>query len=371
MAARRAPARTAGALASRPSSRPRWWRRSSVPTTSRSASRASRAVLDEVARYSSTWRDYLFTAGALHYAAWSHRFAGGLDRAVPRRAPRVALAGVALAAKPGLARPARPDGGGHRRGRRRAVVRARAAGLRAPLPVASAAAGRARRRPDSASSRSSAVAVLAGFGVAALQQRWGARRWWPRAGRRAPARRPRRGSARAPVDYRAVRRHPAHLRVAARARGHGRRRVPLLLAGADLPQRAVRAELDGALEAARQRLQRIHARQLSPARGRARPTSPTTSPRELLRALGVSHVVVHFDAYGGPARDMAAACAAAPWLARSPPTGTGSAIYRVVAFDVFAGGLDDDRLRLRWASATRPWRRVGRARGSAPPYSRR
>ena len=60
--------------------------------------------LDEVALYSSTWRDYLSTAGRLHYAAWSHRFLEGSTALFPG-VVALALAGFAIAAKPGLRDP--------------------------------------------------------------------------------------------------------------------------------------------------------------------------------------------------------------------------------------------------------------------------
>ncbi|MCU0255157.1 MAG: hypothetical protein MUF60_00285 [Vicinamibacterales bacterium] len=52
--------------------------------------------MDEVALYSADWRDYLTTAGRLHYAWWSHHFFRSADALFPG-VTALLLAGVALA----------------------------------------------------------------------------------------------------------------------------------------------------------------------------------------------------------------------------------------------------------------------------------
>ncbi len=215
--------------------------------------------LDEVALYSSTWRDYLSTAGRVHYAAWSYRFLEGSTALFPGGIALV-LASVALVSSPGL-----------RDARVRMAAALGVAGL--ALSFGPALPGYAllyRWMPLLQGVRGAArfgflalvaIAILAGFGVAALRGRWGARAWWPAlvaalvVGVNAEA-------LRAPLDVQALRRHSARLPVAPRSLGHRRRRVSLLRARGRVPQRPVRPELDRVLEAPRERLQRVRSPQL-------------------------------------------------------------------------------------------------------------
>ncbi|MCU0256792.1 MAG: hypothetical protein MUF60_08600, partial [Vicinamibacterales bacterium] len=133
--------------------------------------------LDEVALYSSTWRDYLATAGRLHYAAWSHRFLEGATALFPG-VIALALAGVGLVARPGL-----------RDARIRMAAAIGAAGLALSFgPALPGYAALYRWLPLLQGVRGAArfgflalvaAAVLAGFGAAALRARWRARAWWP------------------------------------------------------------------------------------------------------------------------------------------------------------------------------------------------
>ena len=126
-------------------------------------------TLADAAQYGATWRDYLATGGRLHYALWSAAFFPGSARAVPR-----------------------PYRAGPRRARRRRGRRAIAAACACWWPSASSAsrspsvrrcrctAGCSRRVPLLRATRVAArwgvlfltaVAVLAGFGAAALRAR--------------------------------------------------------------------------------------------------------------------------------------------------------------------------------------------------------
>ena len=134
-------------------------------------------TLDEVARYSSTWRDYLSTAGRLHYAWWSYRFLEGSTALFP------GVVAAALAAAGLLVAP------GWRDARVRMAAAIGVAGL--ALSFGPALPGYAllyRWVPLLQGVRGAArfgflllvaVAVLAGYGVAAIRARVGSRRWWP------------------------------------------------------------------------------------------------------------------------------------------------------------------------------------------------
>ena len=60
--------------------------------------------VNEVAHYSAGWRDYLVTGGRLHYAAWSHAFFEGRTALFPG-VTAVILAAIALANRPWLRDP--------------------------------------------------------------------------------------------------------------------------------------------------------------------------------------------------------------------------------------------------------------------------
>ena len=268
-------------------------------------------TLDEVALYSSTWRDYLSTAGRLHYAAWSHRFFEGSTALFPG-VTALALAVFAIAAKPGL-----------RDARIRMAAAIGAAGL--ALSFGPALPGYAvlyRWVPLLQGVRGAArfgflalvaVAVLAGFGVAALRARHGGRRWWPLlaavliAAVNAEA-------WRAPIAFRPFDGIP---------RIYQTLNDPSVRAVAEFPffqPDAVFRNAPYVLNST------AHWKPLVNGYSGFLPRSypgiaaalrgfPDDRSRAELQRLGVSHVVVHFDAYGRRAGEVASALHATPWLA--------------------------------------------------------
>jgi hypothetical protein len=268
-------------------------------------------TLDEVARYSSTWRDYLSTAGRLHYAAWSHRFLEGSTALFPG-VTALALGGLALAVKPGL-----------RDARIRMAAAIGAAGVALSFgPALPGYAALYRWVPLLQGVRGAArfgflalvaVAVLAGFGVAALRARYGARRWWPVVvaalivAVNAEA-------LRAPLVFRPFGGIP---------RVYQALEEPTVTAVAEFPFYQPEAILRNAPYVLNST---AHWKPLVNGYSGFLPASypgiaaalrdfPGDRSRAELHRLGVSHVVVHFDAYGGRAGDIAAALRAAPWLA--------------------------------------------------------
>jgi hypothetical protein len=125
--------------------------------------------LDEVARFSATWRDYLATAGRIHWTLWSHRFVD-VTSLFPG-VVAVLLAGVAIATGKAFAD-----------ARARMCLAFGAAGVLLSLgpalpgyatldqvvPLLQGIRGVARFGYLALI----AVAVLAGFGVAELRRRW-------------------------------------------------------------------------------------------------------------------------------------------------------------------------------------------------------
>ncbi len=281
--------------------------------------------LDEVALYSSTWRDYVSTAGRLHYGAWSHRFFEGTTSLFPGVVASI-LALVALAAKPGL-----------RDARIRMIAAMGAAGVALSfgpalpgyatlyhwLPLMQGVRGAARFGFLALI----AVAVLAGFGTAALRQRLGRRAWWPVvaaiviAAVNAEA-------LRAPITYRpfdgipriyqalrdssvgAVAEFPfyppaAILRNAPYVLNSSAHWKPLVNGYSGF----VPASYPGIAEALR--------------------NFPDGRSRVELHRLGVTHVVVHLEGYGDGADALASALHTTPWLALVASEGT-VRIYRLV-----------------------------------------
>jgi hypothetical protein len=266
--------------------------------------------LDEVALYSSTWRDYLATAGRLHYAAWSHRFLEGATALFPG-VIALALAGVALVARPGL-----------RDARIRMAAAIGAAGVALSFgPALPGYAALYRWLPILQGVRGAArfgvlalvaVAVLAGFGAAALRARWGARAWWPvlavalLAGVTIEA-------LRAPLTYRPFDGIP---------RIYQTLRDPSVRAVAEFP--FYRAE-DVLRNAPYVLNSTAHWKPIVngysgfvprsyPAIADALRPFPGGGSESELRRLGVTHVVVHLDAYGSRAGEMASALSATAWL---------------------------------------------------------
>ena len=135
--------------------------------------------VDEVQMYSATWRDYLTTAGRMHFKLVGGELLRRPHVALPRR--RRDAADARRGRSPALAwrDPARAHGAGLRRARR---SRCRSA------PSCPATGGCTSTCPLLQGIRAAArwgflfliaIAMLAGFAVARLQQRWQARWWWP------------------------------------------------------------------------------------------------------------------------------------------------------------------------------------------------
>jgi hypothetical protein len=131
--------------------------------------------LDEVALYSATWRDYLASPSRLHYDAWSHRFFGGTTALFPG-VTAIALGAFALTWGRALRHP-----------RARAALAIAIVG--AALSFGPALPGYAllyRIALPLQGIRNAArfgyldlvgLAILAGYGVAALRARWPSTRW--------------------------------------------------------------------------------------------------------------------------------------------------------------------------------------------------
>jgi hypothetical protein len=281
--------------------------------------------LDEVALYSSTWRDYMSTAGRLHYAAWSHRFYEGSTSLFPG-AVGLLLAGIGLAAKPGLRDP-----------RIRMAAAIGAAGLALSFgPALPGYAALYRWLPPLQGVRAAArfgllalvaVAALAGFGVAALRVRHGTRRWWPALAAililavNAEA-------LRAPMEFTPFGGIP---RIYQSLRDSSVRAV------AEFPCYEPAAILHNAPYVLNST---AHWKPLVngysgfvpagyAAIADALQAFPDDRSRAELQRLGVSHVVVHLDAYGDQADAVLSALTAAPWLSLVA-SGHQVRVYRLV-----------------------------------------
>jgi len=281
--------------------------------------------LEEVALYSSTWRDYLSTAGRLHYAAWSHRFLEGSTALFPG-VVALALAGVAVASKPGLREP-----------RIRMAAAIGAAGVALSFgPSLPGYAALYRWVPLLQGVRGAArfgflalvaVAMLAGFGVAALRARYGGRRWWPVllavliAAVNAEA-------LRAPIAFRPFDGIP---------RIYQALRDPSVRAVAEFPffqPEAIHRNAPYVLNSTAYWKPLVNGYSGFVPRSyfgiaAALRDFPGDRSRAELQRLGVSHVVVHLDAYGDRAGEMASSLDAAPWLALVA-SGNQIRIYRLV-----------------------------------------
>jgi hypothetical protein len=131
--------------------------------------------LDEVALYSAAWRDYLTSPARLHYDAWSHRFFGGTTALFPGVTALV-LAGVALTLGRAATNP-----------RARSALAFGVVGLALSFgPALSGYSILYRVLPPLQGIRNAArfgylaivaLAILAGYGVAAIRARWPRARW--------------------------------------------------------------------------------------------------------------------------------------------------------------------------------------------------
>jgi hypothetical protein len=266
--------------------------------------------LAEVAMYSSTWRDYAATAGRAHYATWSHHVFEGATALFPGLAA-LALAAVAIVRGGALRDP---------RARMCAVVGLVGlilsfgpavpgyALLYHTVPLMQGVRGAARFGFLALV----AIAVLAGFGVATLRARWGATRWWP-AMVVLPLVIVHGEALRAPIVYRPF---------------EGVSRVYDVIARTD---KAVVAEfpffpIEGVFRNASYVLNSTaHWKPLVNGYSGFTPASylthvralrefPDDAARDHLRQVGVTHVVVHLDAYGRRRDGMLAALRNTPWL---------------------------------------------------------
>jgi hypothetical protein len=281
--------------------------------------------LDEVARYSSTWRDYLSTAGRMHYAAWSHRFFEGSTALFPGvTAMLLAVVGV-------LIRP------GWRDGRVRTAAAVGVVGLALSfgpalpgygtlyhwLPLLQGVRGAARFGFLALV----AVSLLAGYGLAALGARHGRQRWWPAVvavvliAVNAEA-------LRAPLVFRPFSGIP---------RVYEALRDPSVAAVAEFPFYTPATILRNAPYVLNST---AYWRPLVNGYSGFVPASYTGFADALrgfpddralaqLRSLGVTHVVVHLDAYGDRAAAMLAALRSTPWLTMVAAEGQ-IRIFRVV-----------------------------------------
>ncbi len=266
--------------------------------------------LDEVARYSSTWRDYVATAGRIHFAAWSHRFLDGATALFPG-VVAILLAAVSCAGwrcvkdprsrmclafgLTGLVLSFGPAVPGY-------------AWLYSTVPLLQGVRGAARF----GFLLLVAIAVLAGFGLARLREQWQARRWWPAlaVGLVVVANLE---ALRAPISYRPFEGIPGVYRLIA---DDPRaivaefpfysplaifRNAPYVL-NSTAHWRPIVNGYSGFMPESYAR----HAEVLQ-----GFPDGPS---RDMLRSLGVTHVVVHAGAFGDRAAEVRAVVDAAPWL---------------------------------------------------------
>lgn len=266
--------------------------------------------LEEVARYSSTWRDYAATAGLVHYNVWSHRVFDGATALFPGAAALV-LALVAITRGRALADP-----------RARMAAVAGAAGfilsfgpavpgyawLYEAFPLLQGVRGAARFGFLALI----AVAVLAGYGVAWIDRRTRqSRAWMPLAAAIVLLAH---GEAwRGPIAFRAFDGIPSVYRVIAREPDAVVAEFPFF------PVEGVFRNASYVLNSTAHWKPLVNGYSgFTPAsyvdNARALHQFPDERARQRLAELGVTHVVVHLDAYGGRRAALQAALADSPWL---------------------------------------------------------
>jgi hypothetical protein len=134
-------------------------------------------TVDDVRVFSAWWQDYLTTVSRLHYDWWSYRFATNRTALFPGFTALL-LSTIAIAA-----------GAAWRDRRARMMIPIAIVGVVLSLGANLALYGWLQEHlPPFQGMRAAArwghlaliaVAVLAGYGVATLQKRWGSERWWP------------------------------------------------------------------------------------------------------------------------------------------------------------------------------------------------
>jgi hypothetical protein len=266
--------------------------------------------LEEVALYSSTWRDYAATAGLVHYAAWSHRVFDGATALFPGLSALL-LALLAIVKGGALADP-----------RARMVAVTGFAGLVLSFgPTVPGYAWLYDAFPLLQGVRGAArfgflaliaVAVLAGYGVAWIDQRL--RHARARIAVAAAIILLIHGEAwRGPIAYRAFDGIPAVYRVIAREPHAVVAEFPFF------PVEGVFRNASYVLNSTAHWKPLVNGYSgFTPAsyvdNARALHQFPDERSRARLAQLGVTHLVVHLDAYGGRRAALQAALAATPWL---------------------------------------------------------
>ena len=134
--------------------------------------------IDEVQLYSATWRDYLTTAGRMHFKLWAEGFFGDRTSLFPGVAGLLLTLGTVVD-RARLARRPRAHGAGVRHRRLRALVRHVPARIRLAARARAAAAGHSRRRTMGVARADRHCRCWPASRSLMLQQRWRRFSWWP------------------------------------------------------------------------------------------------------------------------------------------------------------------------------------------------